>query len=451
MLGASVVPVRSLTAQEAERAGTLTLAEALERARRHNPTYRRALNELSAAGADARAAWGAFLPRLSLNASTSLNAVRQLTAFDNFGNPIENPVQEWRTTSNSGQSLSASLDLFNGGRRFAELAGVRARNAERDAAAAAALVQVTAEVRREYYQAVLRRDLLALEASLLEGYRLDREHTETLYRLAEASVTRADLSAAELEVLRQERTIVEARSEYRKQLLALASAVGDPALWEAEVAEALPEPFDPERLSEAGLVERALRASPAVRRSEASVSTSAASLRSSRAVRWPSLSLNFSGSQGANAAERAALFDLYPDEARSGSVSLSLSVPLFQGFSTSRDIRTAEIALANAEEDLREARLTAERDVRQRLIDLRLQWETYQLRRRELEVAEERVTLGREAYRLAERTLVELQADVRAEAEARRALLQARFDFVNALIALEEAVGDVVYPADGGA
>ena len=433
----------ALGAQE-EDAGdrVLTLEEALDLAATYNPEYRQARNDVGLAGPVRRAAWGAFLPSLDLSLGTSVNFNRQLTAFDNFGNPIENPVAEWRTTSASSQRVNLGLTLFDGGRRFHELSRVGADAEARAAAARVRLATVRAEVQRQYFETLEQLDLLEVERRILEGKRQDLESTRRLFGLA--SVSRVDVLSAELEVQRQERTVQQVERDYRKALLALRSAIGDPDLEEFRVAGPAPRPSDPSVLREDALVARALADNPRLLEQRARVEAGRAQARAARGGRWPSLSLNTGFTQSASQSELNAFFDAFPDASRYSSTSLSLSIPVFSRFQTANDIAQAEVEVDNAREALRQTRLEVEQNIRSQLIDLQSAYERYRTAERSLEIAEEKLRLGREAYRLTVRTFTELQQDVEAAATERRNLIAELYAFLEARVTLEETLGTSV-------
>lgn len=431
--------------------GALSLDEALSLAAIHNPVYRQALNTMELSVAERKAAWGAFLPTLSLTVGTSLTANRQTTAFDNFGNPIQNPVTEYRTTSNASQSLSASLTLFEGGKRFHEMGRVGAQATARARAAEADLVAVEAEVRRQYFATLNQLALIEIETEILEGRRVDLEQSRALFRLADAAVSRVDLQTAELEILKQERVIARARSDYRKAVLQLVTEVGDPTLGNVLITGEAPDPFDPGALDVEELVRRANAGNATLLQGEADLRVDEFGLRDAKGTRWPTVSLNFTAQQSASAAEREALFDGFPDESRVGRASLNFSLPIFSGFQTSSQVAQADVALRNAEEQLRKTRLDVGRDVRGRFIDLQAAFEDWLIAGREVDLADDRIRLGREEYRLAGRTFTELQTDVKAAAEARRSLLNARYDFLSALIDLEATAGIEILNTTPGA
>ena len=101
----------------------VTLAEALRLAERVQPDVVRASAAIRTAGAQRRNAWGSFLPTLSVNSSAN--------EFYTEGEPRLDPVTGQITggnTSNRSLStgLSASLDLFTGFRRGADMRAARA-------------------------------------------------------------------------------------------------------------------------------------------------------------------------------------------------------------------------------------------------------------------------------------------------------------------------------------
>ena len=439
---AAVLVTAPLEAQEPQ---VLSLEDALELARQNNPLLRQAINELELTPAGMRAAWGAFLPRLDLGMGTNVNLNRRLQAEDFFGNPIANPNVEWVTASSSSQDVSARFSLFEGGRRFHERGAERARGIARERRVEAEMTATWGRVATSFYETIRQADLLELEMAILEGKRLDLESTTRLFELAVGS--RVDVLAAELEVQRQERAVRQAENEHAKAVLALRAEVVAPDMGEFTTRGTAPEPFDPAALDEIALIGRALEQSPLVLQNRAQVDVSRASLSAVRSVRLPTISLSTGFYQSGNALDYAATFQTFSSDSRYARASLSLSLPVFTGFSAERDIADAQVQLANAEEGVRQTRLEIERDVRSRLIDLRGAWDSYRLAERSSEIAEERLRLAREGYRLTTETFADLQLAIEGAANERRTAINARYDFVAARIELEQVVGG---PLGGG-
>lgn len=425
----------------AQEGPILTLEEALNRAREHNPDYRMAQNDLELSEAGKREAWGAFLPSLDLSIRTGLSFDRQLVSTDFFGNPIENPVTEWLTNSSSSQYVGGSVILFQGGQRFHQLSAQSADAVVRAATAETRLRAVRAEVVRAYSQAQAQRALLEVEEGLLNAREADLELTRRMFDLAGA--TRVEILAAELNVQRQEQQIQQRLALLQQNLLTLGRVIGDENLSAFSVSEALPEPFDPSHLEVEELLERARATSPAIQQQQAQVERGRAQARAARGSRWPTLSLDFGFNQRTFAQEREAFFDPWPDQGRFGSTGLSLSIPLFSRFQNSARIAEAEVGLDNAQENLRKTRLQVEEEVRSRLIALQTAYQGYRIALRSREIAQERLSLAQDQFRLGSRTFTELQRDIDDAASAEREVINQLFGFVEARANLEETVGPV--------
>lgn len=429
-------------AQEAPpgSSSVLTLAEALERAARHHPAYRAALNDLDLSAPARRAARAAFLPSLSLSGGTTLTLNRRRVSEDFFGQPVENPTTEWESTSSSSQGIRGGVVLFQGGRRFRELAATGADARARAAAARAVLASVEAEVARRYLEAMRRRDLLELEEELLRVRREEAGGLERRYRLA--GVGRSALLTARERLLVQRLSVLRARAAHEAARVALRRAVADPTLESFVLAPGPGEPARWDTQVEA-LVARALRVSPAVEREREAARAARARARAAGAVRWPTVELGFRFTQDTYSRERGALFDPFPDEGRVASAGLTVTAPLFGRLRTGERRTRAEVEAENARERLRRTRLDVEERVRSRAAELRRAGDALRLVRRVRDLAGARLALAREEHRLGIRGFRALQAEIENEAGARRAVIEALYRARAAEVDLRVALGSV--------
>lgn len=436
--------VAAQAADQDQEVTVLTLLEALERATRFNPQYRQALNRMELEGPQRREALGAFLPRLSLSYGTGQSFRQETTALDFFGNPIENPQAEIVNSSYADQGAQLNLDLWRGGERFHALDQARAQarvdrlGAERD------LNTVLAEVQRQFLVAQRHEAKLVVEEELLAARERDFEGAERRFELA--AIGRSDLLGASLELEQQRVTVRETQGQVEKGMLALRRAIGDPSLRLVDVQQTLPDPFDPSLVGLDGVVAEALAASPTVGAREAARSVQQSRVSSARAARWPTLSLSSGFSRSSYVRGQSALFELDPGDFN-GSVRLSVSIPLFTQFQTTQQIASADVELRNAGEDVRQAELELEEQVKARYADLETAWANVRHRETVLEVAAERLRIVQEEYRLATKSIEELRTAIREEAEAQRELVQQRFEFALALLGLHEAAGTVAREA----
>ena len=428
----------------------LTLDDALRIASSANPGYRRTVNEVGLNAVDTRATWAnQVLPTARLGLfETNYTGNVQRIGVDDFGNPVAKPDADWFFRSRTSPSLSLNWTL-QGTSVFDAVRSQSLTNRGRLLDEAVALTELTTQVRRRYYEVLRQRETVALEGALAEARRSELELARRLFALA--GNTRVDVLQAELAVERQASAVRQQRNELERSRLALRTALGDGGLGPFRLADEPVPVFDPAELDADALVAMARDASPAARRARAAVESERVQVSSARNAWWPDLSVSYNVYRRTQEQETAGLFDPPFDQELEQSFSVSLGFPFFNDFfGNRREIETAEVALDNAEESLRETLIAADEAVRVALLELETQWESLRLARRSLEIAGEALELAREEYRLGTRTFAELQQTVESESEARRELLAARFGFVGALLDLEEAVGGPVRPAGPG-
>jgi len=441
------IPPVPLSAQQADTID-LTLERALDIAESNNPTYRRAVNQLDVGGAESRAVWmGRVLPSVSVGLNTGYNGNLQERLTDFFGNPIENPSSEWIYTSRSNQNLNLGWSI-QGSSLANQLRGLDVADQERELALETSSLDVGTAVRRQYFAVLRERELLEMDRAAREGVAQDRQLVDQRFRFAQA--TRVDVLNAELALENRDREIRQRERALEQARLALKTTLGDADLPAFHV---VPEPvplFDPLGFNDELLVEEALRVHPDVRQQDVAVAQARLAVSEAKNARWPTLSVNYQLGRSTYAGDRGGLFDLAPDDLNN-TFAVLLSVPYFSNFFQSRSNEVqAEVALRNQRETVRETRLQIEQEVRAQLIALRNQYETLVANRRSLEIAEEALELAREQYRLGTLSFTDLQIQVDSQRAAQVEAITAAYDFHDALLNLEAAVGGPVRPAGAG-
>ena len=429
---------------EAGRGATvLTLRQALNLAVEHNPQYRQTVNRLDLLGLEQRQGWGAFLPSVDARYSTGQALRRDVSWIGFDGRPAQNPSPEWVGSSSARMDLYVNFEVFDGGRRFRERDRIRAKVRADRLNARVELDRILAQVQRQFLTVQRQKAQVALERGLLADRQRDLELTRQ--RFALALDRRPDLLAREFDVEQQRATLREAEGRVETAVMNLRVVIGDPALEALDVAESLPEPFDPASLNLASLVARARGESPAVRVQEEQVQMRRASLRAETARWWPRITASSSWGRSANEDGQTALFDLQPGRSVSGNASwgFSFTLPIFDNFRRSHNTASQRIELDNALESLRHQELQMELDVRTRFAALTTDWETLVLRERALELASQRLEIMREEYRLANVDIQPLRTAINEEARARRDAIDQRYAFALTLVSLYEAVGIV--------
>jgi len=422
----------------------LTLDDALRLARLHNPQFLQVLNDLEVAAAQERQGWGALLPTASASLGFTGSISRTLTGSDPYGDVVTRDSIAKSTTSSASQGVSFSMTLFDGGGNIHRLRAERANVRSVDARIARQALELRQIVANAFFAAVQQRRGVEVEEQLLASAREQLQITQRRFEIG--SARREELLGAEAQVLSQEQQLFRARGEARKAQLRLLQQMGISGEPSFDLADEVPDVFDPALLDTGALVAEALASSPRIREREAALRASESRRSAARSARLPRLSGTLGFGRSVGAREYDAFFDLNPPN-RSLSFSLSASLPLFTGFQTTAAIASANAAVADAQAQLRQEQLAVETEVREALVDLENAYAAVELAERALALSQERLQLTQERYRSGTTVqFVELQQAIDRAAQAERNAIEARFNFVRALIALETKVGKEVRP-----
>jgi outer membrane protein len=386
----------------------LSLETVVARTLTYSPGVASAQGAVRDAAALRRVTLGAYLPSVALNSSAGWSDQSLATSG------VASGLSQQSTVNAYGAGLAAAVDVFTGGRRGAQRSQAEAISQAADAG----LVQqryATVLVAKQGYFDVLRahelvrvaREFVA-QAELGLGYARDREQAGT--------ATRADVLLAQLAVSTARRQWLAARDTLGMTTAALGRFVGADGPVDADALTAL-EPV-PLALSDSGVLALAPAAAPAVVNAQALANADAAAVRASETQYLPTISLGAGYSWSNNGRVSGALPSGW-------IVAFTTSFPLFNGFVREASVTqakvAADVATATSADTKRFARAEA-----QRLLG-------------SLHVAEQDITLTRDAVRLAGENLRVIQARYRAGIAtildvltSQTALIQAELDLVSA-------------------
>ena len=438
MSGLLVLGTGTATAQQERPA--LTLEQAVQIARERNPAFRSVRLGIRDAEARVLSAYGSFLP--SLDASMGWSGTRRTTSVgeDDFGETIVQDQSRTFTSSGASQSVQSSLTLFDGFKNVNSLRAARKGVDEAEAGVAAQELTLVGDVSRAFYQAILRQRQIGVEERLLQSAQEDLERQERLFTIA--STDQVQVLTAEVRVASQEQALERAINQAEKARLVVLQRLGTLGeITDFEPIGELPEVFDPGVLDAGDLVALALAGHPSVAQSHARVGRQEAELARARADRLPSLSATGSYSRSTGTNGYSSFFDFNPNASRRFNFSLSISLPIFRGFSMTQSTSAARVAVDQAEEDAWETRLGVEQQVRSAFIDLENAFAVFQIQTRSRDLNRRRLELAQEQYRLGAVTFIDLQRYIDDVAQAERDLVNRQLDFANALVSLDQQVG----------
>src|SRR6185295_6424605 len=162
-------------------------AEALRLAQRSQPSVIQAEGQVQTAAAQRRSAWGAFLPSLSASSSASDFFSQGAYRID----PLTGQVLSGNTTNRSlNATLRASVDLFTGFRRGADLKAARAEQSQAEAGLVDAKFAQDLATTNQFFDALSAAQLVSVRESSVR--RAEEQLKVSVAKLQAGSATRSD-------------------------------------------------------------------------------------------------------------------------------------------------------------------------------------------------------------------------------------------------------------------
>lgn len=402
------------------------LDEAVHLAQRASPLAVAAQGSLETSRAQVRAAYAAFIPALSINASTSRQGGDR---FDPQGSLVPFTGPSWQYS----HGLNLNLDLFDGGSRIYNIHTFKADVTAAQANETLQQYGIALSVKQQFYAVLASREAeSAAESQLAES---NENLKQALAKVHAREATKSDSLRAVIQVSNAQLAIVTARYDLNTANAALTRLVGTPFTVTASADDTLGASF-------ASVDSAALRAladaGPAVKQAQASDAASAAGAKAARAPYLPTLSAswNISGNGSTNNLTFVAGQYAYQNQFR-----LSLSYPIFDQLQREQSIAVADVAQRNAEAQLRDAKLAAQANFVQFFGALRTNEQQVQIDETSVEAADEDLRVQRQRYAFGASTQLDVLTSEAALIQARAALIQARYNYRVAKAQLEALVG----------
>ena len=421
---------------------TLSLEAASALAREHNPTLAEHANDARVASANLRSAYGDLLPTMNVSNSLGYTASgeRRIGSVTLGDQP---------SVYSSSFNVGASYGLTAS--RLLQPRMVRAETREAEGQAANMAAAVQNDVARRYL-AVLQAQA-RLRQSERDVARAGEYARQGNAQAAAGLTSPMDRARAQVQLSQSEIRRMQARRSVRTEVLALGRVLGvvmDPAV-ELTSTFALFEP----KWTDEELVERALEGNPALRTAELAVGSARARTSLARAANLPSLSfsVNMHGwiqrsgdvealiqqrlGRGATPEQEAVIRqrvqsenDGYPFNYNRQPVNaaLTLSVPVFQGFSRRAQVTRTRAAQEDAALRRRGERVRVYAEVATAATNLRAAYEVAR--------AQETVRAhAAEELRLADQRLKMGAGNILLVSDAQTRLGQAELDEIDAVYA----------------
>jgi len=416
-------PCARLAAQD----HTVTLAEAIRLAERTQPDVIQAAGQVRTAAAGRRSAWGNFLPSLTANSSGS--------EFFSEGSARIDPVTGQLTSGNSSNrsfntSIGASVDLFTGFRRGAELQAANAGQAQADASLVDARFQQALTTTNQFFDALSAAQLVSVREASVR--RAEEQLKVSVAKLHAGSATRSDSLRSLVTLGTTQLDLIQAQTDLATAEASLARLVGEigrvRALDDSSFHQVLPV------VDTQALRSEVETRSPRLQSALAGVSVARANVRAAHSGYWPSLTL------GANTGWNASRSTDYAF-LNQRQVSLQLSWTLFNRFDRELTIAQREASYDVAEATAADERRGAQADLTARLAQLDAARAKIGITATSVAAATEDLRVQQERYRLGVATIVDVLTSQEALNQAEVDVVTARFDYLRAKAQLEALIG----------
>lgn len=479
----------SLVAQQAP--SMLTLDEAIDLARRNNPGFLSTQNDQASADWAVREAYGAYLPSLSANAGGGYRGTGQVRVGTIT---LDDQVTDY-LLSNYNVGFNWRLD----GNTIFGVSNASASRRATEAGIVAARFDLESSVAAQYMSVLRAQDGVDVATRQLERSQQNLRIVST--RVDAGAAAGTERTQAEVDLGRMEVELIRAELALRQARLLLAEQIGMPLADEVVLSSAF-EVFEP-TFNLSSLLQTAMSDHPSLEAFRARESASRAQARATTTSQYlPSLSVN----GGISAYSQQALNDSFilggldrsvqsqisscefnnmlhnglnggipgysiqncgaiavsPEQQAAAlaanesfpfdftrnpfQVGLTISLPIFTGFSRQRQVSEANNLAHDAELNRRAEELRLRTQVTNAYDNVESAHLVVQAEERNRELAETRLDLEQRRYALGVSDLLLLMDAQASLSVAEQSHLNAVYDFHYNLIALEAAVGQPLRP-----
>src|SRR5262245_2077888 len=398
----------------------VTLHEAIRRALDAQPAMVQARGDQRNAGATKRSAFGSYIPSLSVSASYDHRNTPGVSG--STGRAV--PAQSYTGT------VSTSLELFDGFRRFANLKSASASLDAADAGVVNQRFQTTLDTKQFFYTAIANEALVRVADAQVK--RAQQQLQISVQKLRAGSATRSDSLRSTVEYGNARIALLQARAALATAQANLGRQIGVDGQVRAVFDSTLP------ALPDTVELRAALSTAPAVEQAEAEARSARAQVWSARSQYWPSVTLSYSNSHQGSKDPVPPIFSPYPETSQ---WRVGLSWALFNGFTREVNNTNASAARDLAEARAADARREVAAQLTQQLATLSTAFEQITIARENMAAATEDLRVQNERYRVGAATILGLLTSQTSLTQAEVNVDQTEFNYLIARSQLEATVG----------
>jgi outer membrane protein len=404
----------------------ISLAEAIRLAQQNAPATVQARGAIQTSSLSVKQAYSAFLPSINLSAGTQHQSGDR---FDTQGNLV--PFTGNPTNYSTG--LNASLQLFDGGRRFFDIKKTKADVNAAEATDVTQRFQVALQVKQQYYNILAARESQSAAQAQID--QANQQLRAASLRLRAGAATTSDSLRSVIQLGNARLALLTAQNNLSLANATLTRLVASPRSVTATPSDTIDQRVVIPSLADLQpLVEKA----PAVEEAQAELQSAKAASRSAKTAYFPTLNMNFSrGGSGLDPA-----FGLGDKRyAYNQNLNFSLSFPLFNNLNREVSVLRASVAEDNAEVALRDARFAGHQTLVQSLGQMTTAQQQVDIQTASVAAALEDLRVQQARYEVGASTLLEVLTSQAQLDQSRTALIRARYDYRVAKAQLEALIG----------
>ena len=352
-----------LYGQDSSAAQTLTIAQAIAMALRSNLTLKQSMTQVKSSRYSLDRAGTAFLPNLS----ASLSGSRSYVPFS-AGSATQAASQGSQSVS---ANLSADINLFNGFYDYANYRASQRTYSAQESSYAFAKQQIIYQTISQFLQVVQNLEFIQVAEENLTSQQQQLDQIQAFFDQGNKSI--ADVLLQKANVAQAQLQLLTAKQSYETSRYMLLQTLGQPptaplkfrALDVENVNSAL------DTLAPTTDARSLLRNRFDVRSQQLQIDAAREQIRAASSGFWPSLSLSAGIGSDYNSLDTRDPFHRQFSNNRSGTIGLSLSIPIFDRFVTLYSVRQAQQQLENQRYVLKDLELTVNTQYQQALLDYR--------------------------------------------------------------------------------
>ena len=414
--------------------GRLSLADAIQRGLHYNLGTVDVANALAQARGQARGARSALLPTFSADVADTEETINLRTFGFSFSAPgfnvpaLVGPFNVLDIRARASQKIAdfTSINNYRAARETAGAGQLSAQNAQD---------LVVLGVAGQYLQVIAAAARMQSAQAQLDTSKA--LYDRTLKQQSFGTAAQLDVNRSHVEVLLDQQRLETLQNDFAKQKITLARMTGLPPNPDYTLSDDFPFAAAPV-VSLDDAIREAFSRRADLKAAEAQVRAAESALAAARAERFPSASAN------ADYGEIGVPSGLRPTY----TVSVTLSVPIWNGGHTGADIRQAEAVLAERRAELEDTRSQIEAEVRNAYLDLQSAANQVNVAKQNIDLMEETLHQTRQRFEAGVSENVEVVQSQESAAGAHLDYIDSIFAHNLAKVSLARALGEAADKLD---